>query len=204
MSVVDIFSVIKDIFIAGAAGTTAFVAYTGLEKWKTELRGKANFDVARELIKSVYKLRDELCYCRSPFVLASEFPEGYKGSLNNPTNEEKGQAWAHVYSKRWESVGSAIQNFDTAVLEAEAIWGATIKVKAQELRKCVRNLQVNIDTVIDNEYSGNIIFKEDPEFAKEVKSSVSDTNSKENELTNKINAAIEGLESEIRPHLSRS
>lgn len=203
MSVVDLFSIIKDIALGGAAVTTACVAYKGVEKWKKELRGKASFEVARELIKSIYKLRDELSYCRSPFIEAAEFPDGYRGSLGKHSSEEQGQAWAHVYSKRWEPVGNAMQGFDTAVLEAEALWGNQIKEKAKELRQCVRCLQVDIEATISNEYSGGEDFKVF-DFAKKVRSSVSDTKSKVNELTIKINVAIGGLETEIRPHLSRS
>ncbi|WP_133408171.1 hypothetical protein [Parashewanella tropica] len=202
MSAIEAFSIIKDICLAVAAVTTAYVAYTGLEKWQKELRGKANFEVARELIKSIYKLRDELSYCRSPFILASEFPENYKGSFDKHSDYEEGQAWSYVYSKRWEPVGEAVQKFDTAVLEAEALWGTEIKDKALKLRKCVRNLQVDIEAVINDKYSGGEHFQ-DRDFANKVRASVSDSKSKDNELTNKINAAIDGLESEIRPHLSR-
>lgn len=203
MSAVEVFSIIKDVCLAGAAVITAFVAYTGLEKWQKELRGKANFEVARELIKSVYKLRDALGYCRSPFISAAEFPEGYKSALEKNTAEEEGQAWAYVYSKRWEPVGDAIQKFDAAAIEAEALWGGSIKEKTIALRQCVRILQVDIEAVISDKYSGGEDFK-DREFAKQVKSSVFETKLKENELTGQINTAIEGLESEIRPHLSRS
>ena len=203
MSVVEFSSIIKDIALAGAAVTTAFVAYSGVEKWQKELKGKANFEVARELIKSIYKLRDELGYCRSPFIAAAEFPEGYRGPLGNCTPDERGQAWAHVYSKKWVPIGNAMQGFDAAVLEAEALWGNGIKDKANELRQCVRYLQVDIEAIINNEYSDGEDF-EDRDFAKKVRSGVSDTKSKDNELTSKINTAIEGLETEIQPHLARS
>src|SRR5690606_35892700 len=123
---VEVFSIVKDVVLACAGAITAFVAYSGLEKWHKELRGKANFEVARELIKSIYKLRDEVAYCRSPFIASAEFPESYRGSLNSYTPEERGQAWAHVYLKRWESVGEASRNFEAAILEAEALWGTKI------------------------------------------------------------------------------
>ncbi len=203
MNSVEIFSIIKDIALASAAGTTALVAYTGLEKWQKELRGKANFEVARELIKSVYIIRDELSYCRSPFTAAAEFPEDYKGALGKHTPEEKGQAWAHVYSRRWKSVGKAVQDFDTAVLEAEALWGPEIKKQATELRQCVSTLQVNIESYIQNAYSDGEDFK-DREYMKLVQAGIWDSKSEDNELTNRINSAIIDLESDIRPHLARS
>lgn len=203
MCMTEIFSIIKDITLAGAACVTAYVALTGLGKWQKELSGKANFDVARELAKSIYALRDEISYCRSPFTAAHEFPEGYKGALGNHTAEQEGQAWAHVYAKRWEPVGKAIQAFDTATLEAEALWGKDIKDKALALRKCVRSLQVDIESFINNKYSGGENFR-DRDFAKEVEYGIWDIKAEENKLTQKINSAIEDLESVIRPHLSRS
>lgn len=203
MSATEVFSIIKDLCLAGAAAMTAYVAYTGLEKWQKELQGKANFEVARELIKSIYKIRDEMSYCRSPFIAAMEFPESYRGSIQH-TDEENGQAYAYVYTKRWEPVGNAVQNFDAAVLEAEALWGEAIKVKAAILRQCVRSFQVDIESFIDDKYSGGENFNADREFGKKIKANIWDMKTEANELTARINAAIEGLEKEITPHLSRS
>lgn len=202
MNTVDIFSAIKDVILASAAVTTAYVAYTGLGKWQKELRGKANFEVARELIKSAYKLRDGLSNCRKPFRTMSELPEGYQ--LNKmSTREEEGQVWAHIYSKRWEPVSIAVQNFESAALEAEALWGISIREKANELRQYVHILRDNFDAYIQNEYSGGAILK-DLELEVKVRKTIWDIKPEENELTLKINSVIEGLESEIRPHLSRS
>lgn len=203
MCVTEIFSIIKDISLAGAACVTAYVAFTGLGKWQKELSGKANFDVARELAKSIYALRDQISYCRSPFTASHEFPEGYRSGHGTHTAEEEGQAWAHIYAKRWEPVGKAIQAFDTATLEAEALWGKDIKEKALALRECVRSLQVNIEFFISNKYSGGKDFC-DKDFKREVTYGIWDVKAKENKLTQEITTAIKGLESLIRPHLSRS
>lgn len=204
MSAVEFFSIVKDIALGSAAAITAYVALTGLEKWQKELRGKANFEIARLLIKSIYHLRDELGHCRSPFISAHEFPEEYNAKgLGRHTSEEEGQAYNHIYSKRWAPVGTALQEFDAALLEGEALWGASIKEKGLVLRQCVRSLQVDIDCVITNKFSGGEEFK-DKDYAKKVRAGVSASRAEDNELSNRINAAVEGLEQEIRPHLARS
>ena len=108
MSSVEFFSIVKDLFLSGAAATTAYAAYKGLEKWKSELAGKADFEVARNFIRSVYRLRNEIHSCRSPFVLAGEFPEGYRSGMAGLSYKEKGDAWLYVYKNRWEPVFEAI------------------------------------------------------------------------------------------------
>jgi hypothetical protein len=202
MSTAEIFSIIKDIALAGAACTTAYVAFTGLEKWQKELSGKASFDVARELAKSAYFLRDEIRYCRSPITAAHEFPDKYREG-NKHTPQENGDAWAYVYAKRWESVVKALQSFDLATLEAEALWGKEIKQRSIELQQCVKSLRVDVDTFIRNEFSGGEVFR-DKNLASEVQNGVWDVKPEENELTKRINNAIDALERVIRPHLSRN
>jgi hypothetical protein len=89
MNTLEVLSIIKDISLSVAAGVTAYVALTGLGKWEKELNGKANFDVARELARSVYAVRDGIAYCRSPFTEAQEFPEGYD-ALGEQNREKEG------------------------------------------------------------------------------------------------------------------
>ncbi|RME58589.1 hypothetical protein D6779_06190 [Candidatus Parcubacteria bacterium] len=200
MSIAEVVSIAKDVFLAAAAATTAVVAILGLNKWSKELRGKANFEVAKELLKATYHLRDAIDRCRSPWIDGSEFPEGYKIGNNDPKTE--GQAYVHVFSKRLKPIYTALQHFDSLVLEAEALWGGAIREKANEFRHCVRILEVDIETMIEDKFRGGELFK-DRNFARQIRSSVFNTKSKDNELTKKIEASIQALEDEIRPHLSR-
>ncbi|NRP10099.1 hypothetical protein XMD509_001208 [Marinobacterium sp. xm-d-509] len=195
-------TIVKDIVVALAAGITAIVAYKGINKWQSELHGKAEFEVARDLMRATYKLRDELAYCRSPFVSSNEFPENYNSS-ESVSNKENADAWAHVYSKRWNPVGDAIRQFDMAVLEAEALWGADIKNKAMELRQCAHTLHIDIDAFIADKLHGGQDF-ENKDFAEKVRSSLNDIKlGDENPLTKRILAAISQIEIELKNHLKR-
>jgi hypothetical protein len=203
MSAGDLISIFRDLSVAGAACYTAYLADTGLTKWQEELTGKANFEVARSLIKTVYKLRDELIYARSPLVFANEFPEDYGSALRNHTDAEEGDAWSHIYSKRWDPVALAIQEFDIALLEAEALWGYTIKQKALKLRQLARELQVSMEAVINDKYHGGEDFK-DRDFATKMRRNVSARQSADDELSLNINEVITDIESEVICYLSRS
>lgn len=202
----EIITVVKDILLGLAAATTAMVAVLGLRRWRQELEGKAQFEVARNLIRATYKLRDEVRNCRSPFYSAYEFPEDYKGRLGaqQQAAEEEARAWIHIYKNRWAPVWTALQEFDSHTLEAEALWGSAIRNKTDAMRKCVRELNAAIDAVIRDKASGGEDFK-DREFGKEMRSTVAaSADDEKNVLNQKIGAAIKGIEDEIRPHLRRS
>ncbi len=205
MTALELITAIKDILLGVAGATTATVAFIGLKNWRRELKGKVEFEVARNLIRATYKLRDELQNCRSPFISAHEFPEGYEGELGKSSQLEAAQAWAHVYKTRWLPVWSAIQDFDTHTLEAEALWGNEIRTRTDRLRQCVRELNIAIDAVISDKANGGEDFKADREFGKNMRSTVSASSYDENNaLSKKIVSAIAAIEEHIRPHLYRS
>lgn len=202
MTTVDFFSIVKDIFLSGAAAITAYAAYKGIEKWRSEIEGKADFEVARSFIRSVYKLRNSIETCRSPFVSAGEFPEGYRGGLGGHSDKEKGDAWLYVYNNRWEPVFEAIQEFDGATIEAEALWGGKVKERAQLLRQLAARLRVSIDTYLRNEYSGNQDF-EDRDLGTKIRADLNASGLEVDTLSPAITRAIEDIESIIRPHLRK-
>lgn len=206
MTIPEIITVLKDILLGLAAATTATVAVLGLRKWRQELEGKAHFEAARLLIRSTYRLRDEIRACRSPFYSGHEFPEGYKGALGGQTsNEEEAQAWGHIYKNRWAPVWNALQEFDAHTLEAEALWGANVRTKTDALRQCLRELNVAIDAVLRDKALGGEDFKADKTFGKEMRSIVAaPVDDENNKLNQKIRQALSGIEQELRPHLRRS
>ena len=199
---IEIISVTKDIILIFAAIATAHVAINGLQSWSRELKGKADFEVARNLIRSVYKIRDELRYCRSPWVTLGEFPENY--DPNNKSSDTEAKAYSFIYTNRWKPVATALQDFESQALEAEALWGADFKPKTDELRQCARKLQVALEADISNKANSGEDFKCDPEFGKTIKSDIWATHDDKNPLTLKIGNAISGIEKDVRPHFKRS
>ena len=197
----EIITATKDIVLIFAAIITAHVAIKGLQSWSRELKGKADFEVARNLIRSTYKLRDEFVYCRSPWIPVSEFPSSYDPS-NKSANREA-EAYSFIYVNRWKPVASALQEFETQALEAEALWGTDIKPKTDELRQCARNLQVSIEALISDKAGNGESFKSDPEFKEEVESVVMEIKKKDNPFTMKINNTIRDIENVIRPHIKK-
>lgn len=202
-NIMEYITAFKDIFLGIAAITTSIVAVIGLKNWSRELRGKADFEIARALIRSVYKLRDEIRYARSPWTSGSEFPEGYSSLPRDRTAQNEAEAWSYVFTNRWKNVADAAQEFEAQVLEAEALWGAEIKSKANELRSCATSLRVSMEAFVDNKAKDGEGFKSDKEFAKSVQADIWAIKEDENQLSIKIIKAVSDIESAVRPNLKR-
>lgn len=198
----EIISVTRDIVFIFAAIATARVARDGLGSWNRELKGKADFEVARSLIRSVYRLRDKLRSCRSIIYILDEFPEGY--DTGNETSEQKAKAHSFICSNRWKLVAEELQCFESQALEGEALWGSNFKLKANELRLCAIDLRVALEADVSNVNNSGEDFKCDPDFGRLIKSKIWLTVDESDPLTLKINNAISDIEKEIRPHFKRS
>lgn len=205
MPIIEIITAIKDLSLTVAGVVTAVVAIRGLRNWNRELKGKAAFEVARGLAKATYRLRDEIRMCRSPLLTAREFPEGYGELSRNKTPENEAQAYAHIFTNRWNSVFASLQEFDTQTLEAEALWNNSIREKTDALRKLVRKLNVAIEAFIANERSGGKDFSSDKEFGRDIRSTVfASPTDADNKLSASIESSISFIQDELRPHLRRA
>jgi len=198
-------AVVKEAVFAGVGIATVTVAFLGLSTWRRQLVGNADFDAAKTLARATYKLRDAIAACRSRVILAQEFPGGYFDKTHSTRSaEEEADALAHVYFHRWEPVWGALQQFDAATLEAEALWGEQARSRTDALRECLSQLRASMDSLIDNARSDGRYFGGDRTFAIKIRADVHASPASEDELSKKIRAAITGIEQVVRRHLNRA
>lgn len=193
---------VKDIIVAGAACFTAFIAYKGLNKWQKELKGRVYFDAAKDLMRAVYKFRDEMSYTRNGFILPYEFPKDY-----NPLNcdaKTKGDAYVYMYRNRMKPVIKAAKELDLCALEAEALWGKHIKEKCFKLRCTGNRLQHYIQTEIEDIYSNREDLKDISELKKRIRGALNESADKDDEFSKEIQNSIEAIEKIIRPYLDKN
>jgi hypothetical protein len=201
MSWIDLVETAKNVIVSLAAIATSGVAMIGLNKWRSELKGKANFEVARALMRATYNVRNEVQRVRAPFVATSEFPSGY---APGGTPKQEADAWAHVFRKRWEPLRDALVELETHQLEAEALWGAESKSKVEDLLQCAQALFTANQAFVDDKASGGQNFKTDKAFAKEMKATVFASAARDDRFSKKIERAVEKIEDMARPYLQRS
>jgi len=198
-------SIVGDAIVAISALGTASAAIWGLRSWHRELQGKAQFDVARSLIKATYSLRNELQYARSRLILAQEFPVGFHEEADSRTSRaKKAAAYQHMFARRWEPIWPALKEFDAYSLEAEVFWGDDIRTATGALRDAVTKLRTAADAWIANEASEGEDFRSDDAFAKQIRAEVFASPAKAHDpLSKQIADAVVSIESHVRPHLLR-
>lgn len=208
MTIVEYFAIARDIIIAGAAIVTAWVAASGLRRWKRELLGKENLEVARTLFRAALKIRDAIAACRNPDIAGGEFPKNYS---QDSSSKEQAEAFLYVYGNRIEPVWAARKEFDVAVLEAESLWGDEVKVKAKAIRSCTQELIAAIHFCIENKKSGGENFKKNKKLGEKVDNIMKRyTNGTipfgggtevEDEFSKKVEKAVAEVEQYVRPYM---
>ncbi len=198
-------SAAKDIILALSGVATATIAYVGLSRWRSELRGRADFDAARATAKAAYKLRDVLQGARSPFMSSAEFPEGYENNFTSPTPAERAKALAHAYQNRWAPVWEAIQELNALALEAEILWGADARAPIDALRGCALELRIAMQERIEDTARGSIAEQANPRRDEDTSARLWTGFPRDpNRLDEKIDKAIKDLDQLLRPHLARA
>lgn len=199
----EIVALVQDALLGIAAVITATVALFGLIIGRRELQTRAEFDVARKLIRATYRLRDAVQTFRSPLIRQSEFAKGHEDGIASKTPEETATAYAGMYENRWIPVWDAVQEFDAHTLEAEALWGKPMRTQTDKLRQCVIELYTAVEAVLEDKAQQGDDFKADKVFAKEMRSTVSGLRTDNKNEFSKKTAAINAIEEQVRPHLRR-
>ena len=122
---------VKDTVVSFAAIVGIYVSLKGLSLWKKQHSWKVQYDLARRILRNTYEYKDWLLTARSPLIFAGECQE------NNPNDTAEEEKWfSHlecVYQSRMNKVADARRKLAMDILEAEALWGKTIRNLADKL-----------------------------------------------------------------------
>lgn len=198
------FSIAKDIATTIIGGMALCVAWQGLSTWRRQLKGNAEYDVARKLVLSAYKLRDALEGVRTPGIHPTEVAHALKetGTSLEGTDERTSrrvQAGA-VYQLRWRPVQDAKSELRLNSLEARALWGDEVESAFREANECVCKLWAAI--TVSREFERHEV-QEDPAdiIARRKIIYPMATKPEDDEYMVELNRTVERFENLARPHL---
>ena len=146
-------TLLKDIVGIVSSMLLGIIAIIGLTTWKKQIKGKTEYELARRLLRAVYKTRDAIQYVRNPYASSSEnFVAMKEANLDldpfDPGFHQESQF--ALYKFRWNEVQKAMIELDLEAFEAEVLWGKEIKDLIVPLRKQVNVLRNNIDRYLSN------------------------------------------------------
>jgi len=126
-----------------AAAGGAIAAWYGLDAWRRQLAGRADYDAAVGLLRATYRMRNAIRRVRAPMMFASEEAHALKTQGIAATGDVGKDYLAGIeaaYTERWKAIGEAGADLDVAALEAEVLWGAQGPAATWPLRVCVLDL----------------------------------------------------------------
>lgn len=174
---------IKEIVLSSAAVATVLVALVTVNDWKEETLFKHRLDLARNTLVSVYQLRDAMFRVR--YIYTEFF------SLVSFRSEQ-----------RLEVLSPAILSVRSNLLETELSFGTVTKETLNDLLEIARKLEWTLL------YSQNAKSAEDVhKHFKRMMGSDDDgvelffSDSKEDEITKRIEELIAQIETDLKPHL---
>ena len=145
----ELSSLLKDIFLGVSAIIVALVGIIGLTTWKSQLKGKARFDVARTIMRLAFKLREDFKSARSLISWAIEFADRVKIRDESEGESQVLNEW-HVKRQRLRPLGKHLHELQEAGWEAEAIFDADASVKVSESIAGFRQSYGRLASAIDS------------------------------------------------------
>ncbi len=123
LSCITLASTITDYLSAACALVTTGLAIWGVQTWRHQLKGGAEYALAKDLLKATYNVQAAFSKVRHPAIWSQEYP------LETPDQEELSDKakskWRdkHVYQERWKSMDAALSVFSEQARNARVEWG---------------------------------------------------------------------------------
>ncbi len=197
-------SAIKDVIVGLSAISATIFAYIGLNTWRKELKGKAEYQLAKDVLKSVYRVREAFKHVRNPAIFAYEYPEEMRDYSGHLKRERDYEGTVYVYEKRWEKMTEAFKELEEHHLDAQVEWGAEFQNIIVKLRTCRAELLVEIQRMLDEKKNPQRVMRDKSAMEKAF-SILYDHggNSEFDKFTPQVDAAVKEFEVWLRPHIKK-
>lgn len=190
---VELSRVLKDAILAGAACIGAYVAISGLSAWKRQLKGKTEYEVAKDLLKATLQVRNRLQAARNPFFSSGQ------------SQAEIFDVMRQAFEDRFAQVDEAVAQLEVSLLEAEALWGNAATEIFSEFHKCRAELIARINEYLWVENPNHpswITIDRNPKRLDRLREIALALHSAEDdEYRKKLDRSIDTIRDYVRPHL---
>lgn len=189
---------IQAVVLAGSGLTGAVVAVKGLQTWREQIKGRAEYDLARRFHRSVLELRDAIARVRAPYLTAGELDHAAaEFGLDRRDDHQVSRAARAIRWRAVQAAGSALRQEE---LEAEVLWGRAVASCAERLHTAVREVS-RADEEYYDRYRDGPPPREDWENSQRLRREMWGSGSEEDEMWKRIEAGVAEVERVMRPRL---
>ena len=205
---------IKDCFQIGFFCLTACVAIKGLNKWQEELKGKIEYEAAKQALVQAYLIHDQIRIVRGQGTISVPFLPIFKAreqKEDETNNQRSAEDLRSLLRQKFQLLEAKLPDIYPVMVEVKAVFGEDAMEKLKKLTDLTSKLNVAIEAYCDGVYEGktrkeidkyyNIIFNinevECPDYLSD-KVSVDDMNFRKN-----LDATMQEIEDYFKPKLNR-
>lgn len=201
---VGVVSLTKDVVLTLGACLGGYIAWQGLSTWRRQLRGNAEYDLARRVLKTTYRVRYEIEATRTPGMSGGETSHAAQQAGLNFEGVSEQQA-IHLltragYAVRWNRVHEALRDLRIEMCEAEALWGTDAAEALKPLLAVAQKLWAAIEVDLQLRERGYHEAHGDRMDRLKIIANISDS-PEHDEYGRQLLAAIANIEAIARPHL---
>jgi hypothetical protein len=206
MQTADLISAVADALMAIAGVTAVVIGVRGLRTWREQMKGQADYELARRVLRATYKVRDAFSTVRNPFIS----PEELGGALRNAGVETSGLTWQDhprglglVYGGRFAEIYASLRELESEAVEAEILWGTAIQDALGTFKLCAYELKEAIDQYISWRVDPDRYAFDDLEEEQRTKDIVHMpfTGDRKDEFAFRLQPIIRKVEAVVKPHL---
>jgi hypothetical protein len=195
----------KEQIVSISAVIGVFIAVSGLRTWRKELKGKSEYQKAKDVLKAVYRVRNGFMVVRSPWMDASEYPKECFDESGHFKEGSEFEAHLYAYQTRMKNLEEAFTELENQTLDAQVEWGKEFVGVIIPLRLCRHQLVVAIQNHLQTRktYGGRELSPEEKKDIRPKLYYICEDDPNIDPFTTQINQAIEGFEKRLRPHVGR-
>lgn len=201
-------AVLQPAVLVISAITGAAVAVKGLATWRTQLKGRSEYDLARRFLRATLELRDAIARVRAPFMSAGEIQAaadeaGIKLTWG-PGDKNHVEASRVARNMRWQGVHEAASALRVEELEAEVLWGRDVAKCSAALHAAITRVAVAEQEFYDRHGDREGGNPRDWEAIPPLRRIMWGSGSGEDQMAREIEDGVAEVEKAIRPRLKLS
>lgn len=166
---------ITNVVVAIAAIAGAVIAALGLWTWRHELHGRADFELARRVMRGAYELRNQIRQMRNIFL-----PD--------------------MLDTQYERLNNKASEIDVALLETEVLWGNALHGQKQSLKECLVNYRLALRRHVRSQRKERTLTDQQHE---EIDAILFGDGGESDQFGVALDQAVRGFEDALRPYLKR-